>query len=540
VLLAPTWAVVALVAAILGAALTLVFAVRARDLTRRLARAAAREAALKARHDHVFEHTSDIVALHDRKARIAALNRAGERIIGYTRDELRVLDPTWIFTDDYLDVIHEMLHDGADAAPRAFHAQLMARQGGRLPVDVQARVLLQDGEFTGIAVIAQDQSERTRLENEVRQAQKMEAVGKLATGIAHDFNNLITVLLGYSDELVDDLPKDSQWRQSALEIRQAAERASALTQQLLAFSRRQTTMPQALELNASILAMEDLMRRLLGVDIKLDFQLAPDLADIYADPAQIGQVVMNLAVNARDAMPTGGTLTIETANVELGPENVNVIPGPHVLLAMRDTGAGMSPEVQKRLFEPFFTTKGAGQGTGLGLSMVQSIVRQSGGHISVESREGQGSTFRVYFPRMKDGVARPPVVEADAAPAVHGSGVVLLAEDDRAVRRLVSGELARRGFSVLEAQDGRDAIDVCHSHKGPIDVLVTDVVMPRMNGAELAARVAEIRPGVKVLFISGHPERAGTGLDPTGHTNLLMKPFTADTLAGRITDLINS
>jgi CheY-like chemotaxis protein len=238
-------------------------------------------------------------------------------------------------------------------------------------------------------------------------------------------------------------------------------------------------------------------------------------------------------------MPEGGTLTIETANVELGAEHVDLIPGPHVALSVSDSGLGMSAEVRDRLFEPFFTTKEKGQGTGLGLSMVHAIVRQSGGHVQVESAPGKGTTFKAYFPRQADLSAAPmPSLTKPARATVKGEGIVLLAEDDRAVRRLVVTELTRRGFTVIEAEDGASALELFNKEKDRVDILVTDVVMPRMNGADLAKHAERIRPGLKILFISGHPERAGQGLDPTGVTNLLMKPFTADTLAARIKEMI--
>jgi len=538
--LTPWWAWLSLALAVAAAAAA-GFAIRTGRLKEEtIRRQLARESALKARFDDMFERSSEIMIVHDRRGRVSTLNRAGEQATGYSREELRMLDPNWIFGSDYLDAISRMLEDGVDSAPRAFRSELVPRKGSRIPIDVHARVLVGDGRVVGVTAIARDLSERDRLEHELRQAQKMEAVGRLATGIAHDFNNLITVLLGYSDELIEQVPAGSDWQRSAIEIRRAAERASGLTQQLLAFSRRQAAVTQTVDLNLVVASMEDLIRRLLGPEISLEFSLDPTLAPIRADEAQIGQVIMNLAVNARDAMPKGGQLTIETANVELGNEHLDVIPGPHVSLCVRDTGAGMAPEVRDRLFEPFFTTKDSGQGTGLGLSMVHGIVRQTGGHVVVESEPGKGSSFHIYFPPIageSEASALPPLAAPNTV-AVKGEGVILLAEDDRSVRRLVVTELGRRGFTVLDAEDGRAALDLFLQHKDRIDVLVTDVVMPRMNGADLAKEVEKIRPGVKILFISGHPERAGAGLDPTGVTNLLMKPFTADTLAARIKELI--
>lgn len=532
-----TWIVTAL--AVAGIALAIVLFRRGRAQEATIRRQLAREASLKARLDDVFERSSEIMIVHDRRGRISTINRSGEQLTGYMREELRMLDPSWIFGADYLDAINRMLNEGADSAPRSFRSEFVQRKGNRVAVDVHARVLIGDGQVVGVTSIARDLTERERLENELRQAQKMEAVGRLATGIAHDFNNLITVLLGYSDELIEEAPPGGKIHSAATEVRRAADRASALTQQLLAFSRRQTSVAHTVDVNLVVAHMEDLIRRLLGPEIRLEFSLEPDLATISADSQQIGQVLMNLIVNARDAMPTGGTLSIETANVDLGAENLDVIPGPHVVLSVTDSGHGMTREVRERLFEPFFTTKDSGQGTGIGLSMVQAIVRQSSGHITVESEVGTGTTFHVYFPRLTDAAEAPvPSLVPQTVAAVRGEGVVLLAEDDRSVRRLVVSELTRRGFTVLEAEDGVLALELFRREHERVDVLVTDVVMPRMNGADLAKQAEAIHPGLKILFISGHPERAGAGVDPTGATNLLMKPFTADTLAARIKELI--
>ena len=450
-----------------------------------------------------------------------------------------MLDPGWIFGADYLDTIAEVIKEGPESAPRTFRSEFAPRKGHRVPVDVQVRVLAGDGQVVGVTAIARDLSERQRFEGELRQAQKMEAVGRLATGIAHDFNNLITVLLGYSDELIEEATPGTRMHAASVEVRRVADRASALTQQLLAFSRRQVLVAQTVDLNQVLANMEDLIRRLIGPEIRLEIWMSPGLAMISADNQQVGQVLMNLVVNARDAMPAGGTLRIVTDNVVLGQEHVDVIPGPHVMLSVTDSGVGMSKEIRERLFEPFFTTKDSGRGTGLGLSMVQAIVRQSGGLVIVDSEPGAGTTFKVYFPHQRDAASAPvPLPTQAAAAIVRGEGLVLLAEDDRSVRRLVVSELTRRGFTVLEAEDGSSALEIFQREKGRIDVLVTDVVMPRMNGADLAKAAGRIRPGVKILFISGHPERAGTGIDPTGVTNLLMKPFTADTLAARIKEMI--
>jgi PAS domain S-box-containing protein len=517
---------------------------------RTIVRQIAREASLKARFDDVFERTGDLVIIHDRRGRIATMNRTCEQASGYTREEARAVDPGWLFTKTYLTAIERMLAEGAEGLPRTIRAELITKKSARIPIEGHARVLVADGRLNGIAVIAKDVAERDQLETQLRQAQKMEAVGRLATGIAHDFNNLITVLMGYSDELLEEVPEDSPLRKPVEEVKRAVERAAGLTQQLLAFSRRQSTAPQRLDINVTVGNMEGLLRRLLGPEIRLDVSLDPGVGLIEADPAQLGQIVMNLAVNARDAMPNGGRLAITTANVELGAEHLDVIPGAHVMIEVRDTGVGMGPDVQRQLFEPFFTTKAPGQGTGLGLSMVNAIVRQSGGQVTVASQRGEGTTFRVYFPRVggkePDVAPRGPVAYVDDTPSMdttipaenagQDAGVVLLAEDDRAVRRLMSSELRRRGFVVLEARHGGEALQICKQYSSAIDVLVTDVVMPTMNGVDLAASARPLRPDMAVVFMTGHPERAGVDLSLFGAnaSDLLIKPFTPDVLVERV------
>ena len=515
---------------------------RVQTKERTIRRQMARERALKTQFDDLFERTADVMVLHDRRARVSTMNRSAEQLSGYPREEARTIDPDWLFNEDYLSAVRQMIAEGPDALPRVIRADLITRRSARIPIEAHAKVLAADGQVTGVSVIARNMSERDHLEAQLRQAQKMEAVGRLATGIAHDFNNLITVLLGYSEELAEHVTRDSPLRKPVEEVRRAAERASGLTQQLLAFSRRQVATPQAVDLNVTVSNMQDLLRRLLGAEISLQVTLGPNLECVTADPVQIGQIVMNLAVNARDAMPNGGTLTIETAMLELGAEHLDIIPGPHVMLLVRDTGVGISADVQRKLFEPFFTTKDPGHGTGLGLSMVHAIVRQAGGHIAVDSEIGKGTTFRVYFPAVTSEFVTAEVVEigSSATGSTRGTGVVLLAEDDRAVRRLITNELRRRGFTVLEARHGGEALEVCRQYAGTIDVLLTDVVMPTMNGPDLVAAASPLRPEMAVLFMSGHPERAGIGLDPQSPqaANLIMKPFAPDVVASRINDLI--
>jgi len=524
-----------------GAALAVVYRrFQAKDRT--IQRQAARGRALKAQFDDLFDRTADIVVVHDRRGRISTMNRTAEQLSGYPRQEARAIDANWLFNERYIETIRRMLEEGPDAPARTVRAEIVTRRSARIPVEAFANVLVDDGQVVGVTVIARNMADRDQLDAQLRQAQKMEAVGRLASGIAHDFNNLITVLLGYSDELAEEIPRDSPLRKPVEEVRRVAQRASGLTRQLLAFSRRQVAVAQATDLNVTVSSMQDLLHRLLGAEITLEVRLGQKLGLVSADPVQVGQIIMNLAVNARDAMPNGGTLGIETAMVDLGAEHLDVIPGPHVMLAVRDTGVGMSADLQDRLFEPFFTTKGPGQGTGLGLSMVSAIARQSGGQVSVDSEVGRGTTFRVHFPGVPVDSALPsaPSEESLEPAGTRGSGVALLAEDDRAVRRLLSTELRRRGFTVLEARHGGEALEICQQYGGTIDVLLTDVVMPTMNGVDLAAAAGSIRAEMPVLFMSGHPERAGVGIDRFGSqgATLIMKPFTPDAVVARINDVL--
>jgi two-component system, cell cycle sensor histidine kinase and response regulator CckA len=380
-------------------------------------------------------------------------------------------------------------------------------------------------------------------EAQLRQSQKMEAVGRLAGGVAHDFNNLLTVIRGYSELLLARLAPDDSSRKELVEVKKAADRASGLTRQLLAFSRRQFIAPKVIDLNALIANMDGMLRRLLGEDIvELCTELNPHTGSIRADAGQIEQVIMNLAVNARDAMPKGGRLTIETHNVTIGRPTrqtpADVKPGSYVLLAVRDTGHGMDEETQSHLFEPFFTTKEKGKGTGLGLSTVYGIVKQTGGSIVVESRKDQGATFKIYFPLVDQGA--PGAAAAPDAEPLHGRETILLVEDEPAVRGLVHETLRLHGYTVLEARHGIEALMTGAKHQGPIHLLLTDVVMPQMSGPEVAEKIQIVRPGIKVLYMSGYPdhpvfEQGGITRD----ASFLPKPFTPNVLAKKVRDVLD-
>nr|MBI3613674.1 PAS domain S-box protein [Nitrospirota bacterium] len=387
--------------------------------------------------------------------------------------------------------------------------------------------------------------ERTQLEEQLRHVQKMDAVGRLAGGVAHDFNNLLTVIGGCSALLLRRLGPTDALRRYPLEIQQASERATSLTQQLLAFSRRQMLEPKVLTLNENVSTMDSMLRRLIGEHINLVTVLGADLGLVKADPGQIEQVIMNLAVNARDAMPEGGKLTIETANVDLdeayASRHMAVEPGPYVMLAISDTGHGMDEETQARLFEPFFTTKEKGKGTGLGLSTVYGIVKQSGGIIWVYSEPTRGTTFKIYLPRVVAVSERASLTSVAGAEFVRGTETILLVEDEESVRALACEALEEAGFHVLGARHGAEALVISHQHQGPIHLLLTDVVMPEMSGRVLADRLAPQRPAMKILYMSGYTDNAivHQGVIDPG-TAFLHKPFSPDALVRKVREVLDT
>ncbi len=399
------------------------------------------------------------------------------------------------------------------------------------------------GRLTHFVGVHTDVTERRRLEEQYRQAQKMEVVGRLAGGIAHDFNNLLTVINGYGELVLAALGPDHPARASLLEMARAGERAAALTRQLLAFSRQQVLAPRVLSLNEVVTDLERMLRRLIGEDVALETRLQPDLDSVKADPGQMEQALLNLAVNARDAMPRGGKLTVQTRNV--GPARGGAAPGGLrdgcVLLEVSDTGVGMTPEVKARLFEPFFTTKGPGKGTGLGLATVHGIVTQSGGRVEVYSEPGRGSTFKVYLPRAEGPSAAGKSNAGAAAPFPWGAETVLLAEDEDAVRALSRQVLRSCGYTVLEARHGEEALRVCEREKGAIHLLVSDVVMPGLGGRQLAERLRAVHPEMKVLYLSGYTDDAVVRHGVLeAEVNFLQKPFTPAALAHKVREALDS
>jgi nitrogen-specific signal transduction histidine kinase/CheY-like chemotaxis protein len=399
---------------------------------------------------------------------------------------------------------------------------------------------LEGGESMTISL---DLSERKRLEEQFRQAQRMEAVGRLAGGIAHDFNNMLTVIISYAEMIFQDLKADEPMRADIDEIRTAGRRATDLTRQLLAFSRQQVLEPKVLDLNQTVAGMEKMLRRLLGADIELTTLPSVDLGFVQADPGQVEQIVMNLAVNSRDAMPAGGKLTIQTADVEILPHaalpHPYIPPGHYVMLAVADTGVGMDSETQARAFEPFFTTKEKGKGTGLGLATVFGIVKQSGGHIWVESQPGRGTTFTVYFPKVI-GEPGPPSTSRAPPETNRGNETILLVEDDDQVRALAGTVLRRQGYVVLEAPSAGEALLACEQHGSTIHLLLSDVILPRMRGPALAQRIVAMRPETKVLFMSGYVDDVVVQHDLGGPgVAYLQKPLTPASLTQKVREVLD-
>ena len=471
--------------------------------------------------------------------RFLSANPALARILGYsTPQELLALD---MARDVYADADERRRLVAQDTYTNQVYEELEAtwkkKDGTRIRVQLSVRASRKpDGQVEFYEAFVRDITNQRQLEAQLAQAQKMEAIGRLAGGVAHDFNNLLTVILSYSDLLLEDLPADSSDREDVTQIRKAAQGASELTRQLLAFSRQQVLQPRVVDINASVSGIERLLTRVLREDIKLACTLATDAGMIRVDPGQLEQVIMNLAVNARDAMPGGGLLTIETANVDLDADYLRAHPmakpGPYVMLAVTDTGMGMDAATQARIFEPFFTTKDVGKGTGLGLATVQGIVQQSGGFIWVYSEPDHGTVFKIYLPRVDEAPSEEAVTNADD---VRGTETILIAEDVPAVRAVTREMLKRYGYHVLEAADGLTALQVAADYTDTIHLLLTDVVMPDLNGRDLAERFRTLRPAMKVVFMSGYTDDAVVrhGILQEGIA-YLQKPFTPVSLAKKV------
>ena len=521
-------------------------ALRANERQRRQAEGALR--ASEERFRALVENSSDALMLLDAEGRVTYMTSSSSRQFGWMPDQM--------IGRSVFDFVHP---DDADAAA-ARMTEVITSPGKSVTREIRFghadgswRIMegvavnrLDDPSVRAIVVNARDITDRRKLEEQLRMSQKMEAVGQLAGGVAHDFNNLLTAILGYCNLMLDDMPSEDPLRGDLDEIRAAGERAAALTRQLLAFSRRQMLQPQVVDLNAIVRQMEKLLRRLISEDVELATKLAPDVMTVRVDPASIEQILVNLAVNARDAMPVGGRLTIETSNIDLDTTyavtHVTMTPGRYVMLAVGDTGEGMDAATRARVFEPFFTTKEQGKGSGLGLATVYGMVKQSGGYIWVYSEPGHGTMFKVYFPpaeqRTSEAAAEHP--GRRTSDGKQGWETVLLVEDEDAVRALAREVLRRHGYVVLEARHGVDALRIAERHGDDIHLMVTDIVMPHMSGRDLAERLSSTRPGMKVLFMSGYTDHALMHRELTPGSAFLQKPFTPEGFARKVRSVLDA
>jgi PAS domain S-box-containing protein len=518
-------------------------ALHAEERQRRQAEIAVR--ASEERFRALVENSHDMLMLVDGEGRYLYVTPTADRLLGYPAGAM-VGRSIYEFTHpDDIDLVAARFVEALQSPGRPLMAELRFRHadGSWRIMEGIAVNRLDDPTVRAIVVNARDLTDRRRLEEQLRQSQKMEAVGQLAGGVAHDFNNLLTAILGYCNLCLEEMPEDTSIRPDLEEIRSAGERAAALTRQLLAFSRRQMLQPQIVDPNDLIQQTEKLLRRLISEDVELVTSLADDLTTVRVDPASMEQVLINLVVNARDAMPSGGRVTIETANVELDAayamSHATVVPGRYVMIAVSDTGHGMDAATRARVFEPFFTTKEQGRGSGLGLATTYGIVKQSGGYIWVYSEPGHGTVFKIYLPPA-DGRMRRRLADATGTDDVRrGWETVLLVEDEDAVRVLAREVLRRHGYTVLEARHGLDALRVAERHPDAIHLMITDVVMPHMSGRDLAERLGAARQEMKVLFMSGYTDHAAVHRDLTPGSAFLQKPFTPDIFARKVRTVLD-
>ena len=499
----------------------------------------------------IVESSHDAIISKTLEGRITSWNRGAERLFGYSEQEMLGRPITDLFPSDRLEEETDILaRISRGESVQHFDTVRVRKDGSQVEVSLLISPIRgAAGEIVGVAKIARDMTERRkaeaalrRSEEQLRQSQKLEAIGSLAGGVAHDFNNLLSVILSYTNFLCEELTPGDPTRVDLEEIHKAGIRAADLTRQLLAFSRQQMLQPSVVDPNQILNGIQKMLARVVREDVLLTLLPVPDVGKVYVDPGQLEQVIMNLVVNARDAMPHGGSLTIETSNVFLDEQYAaghhGVRSGPYVMIAVTDTGTGIPKEMIPRIFEPFFTTKEKGKGTGLGLSTVYGIVQQSGGHIWVYSEPGTGTTFKVYLPRTDRPLDAPSRIPPDAAKG--GNETVLLVEDEDQVRAVTRTILRRRGYNVLEAQNGGEAFLISERFKATIHLLLTDVVMPRMSGRELAERLEASRPEMKVLYVSGYTRDTTVlhGVLESG-VAFLQKPLTPDVLARKVRDVLD-
>jgi hypothetical protein len=527
----------------------------AQDTTeRKIAEDALRES--EERYRIVAETATDAIITIDEESRIIFANRSAERIFGYKAKEmigqsLTMLMPERLRKSHRAGLTRYLKTGERNIVWEGLEIAGLHKEGHEVPIEISFGELIKDGKhyFTGIIrdITERKLTEEALQESEekLRQAQKLEAIGRLAGGVAHDFNNILTSIIGYSDISLKQLGPGAPIRRNLEEVRRAADRAAALTHQLLAYSRKQILQPTILDLNEIVLDLDRMLRRLIGEDITLETHLARNLGRIKADKGQLQQVLMNLAVNARDAMPKGGRLIIKTFNVELCEGNLmaasGLTPGKYVILTVRDTGQGMTDEVKEKIFEPFFTTKEVGKGTGLGLATVYGIIKQSDGHIVVSSEREKGAIFLIYLPCVKKEERVFSGGDAYDQEIKRGAETILLVEDDDVVRTMTREILETAGYKVLAAGDTDNAVDICKQYKEPIHLLLTDVVMPKESGRELAERLAKIRPQMKVLYMSGYTDDAvvNRGVWEEG-LKLIQKPYTLNTLTRSVREVLDS
>ena len=490
--------------------------------------------------DRFFELSHDLLGVFAFDGQLRRSSPSWARATGFSPEELHDMTiAERVHADDVAITTDTLARLRDDEPVVSFENRIRCKGGGYRSIEWTAVAAATEGRAYSVG---RDVTAHKSLESQLRQAQKMEAIGQLAGGIAHDFNNMLSVILGVGQILRQEINDGDPLRADVNEIISAAERAATLTRQLLAFSRKQVLKPRATDLSALLRDMEGMLRRLIGEDVELSMVLAPQAGPVLADPGQLEQVILNLAVNARDAMPGGGRLIIETRTVQVSKEyaedHLGLQPGAYALLLVSDNGEGMTAEVRERVFEPFFTTKEPGRGTGLGLSTVHGIVAQSEGHVWIYSEPGLGTTFKIHLP-LREGASTP----APQPPTIFGGGAgerVLLVEDEPLVRQFTRRALTRAGYRVIEAANGGEALLIAESHEGPIDLLLTDVVMPRMSGPALAERLQRLRPGLRTLFMSGYSQAAlGDGKPLPVGIDLVEKPITLDALARKVREVLD-